>query len=1693
LPLLVSNDIDGTLRGTATTLYPDAGAHERTDACAAGLSGTYPIGPTSLFPTFTSAVNTMVSCGISGPVVFQVASGTYNEQVVIPPIPGTSATNTITFESLALDSTAVILSHPSQVGNVNDYTVRLNGVDHLTLRKMTIQRSGALSFGRVIDIAGTSTDIQLRNNLLLPSSSVGGPAYNHAITFGVSTDIGNSVVSQCRVENGSGLIAATITGGSLLVQDNVFANVLVGMTLSATSIAINIDRNTVNTRTGAGGTRGMLLTNISGALAVTRNTFTGNSTTYYGIVMSSVSGTALLPIRFENNMIIGINSVLSAVDVLAGACNYLDIFHNSICMTGASASGLVMVLGTGTGCRISNNAIRSMGSALRINPASRVSSSDNNVLFSSNGSGVTWGIPSYATIAALTAASGMNANSLMMDPGFVDPVLDLHLQSGSPCAGRGQTIASITLDQEGEVRPQPAATAPDVGADETPEYCDQLNGTYTIGTSVGSDHNSFAAAILKMTLCGINGPVTFLVENGTYTEQLVLPNIPGNSTTNTITFRGQSLDSSLVILTWPTGSGAPTVRMSGADRVTFEHMTIQRTGTATLPGAVVDWESTIADATTRSQYITFSHCRLISSATSNALSALVLGLAQNDENDVRILNCVMQGGHTGVRWNMNSLVSLTVRACVFSGQYNRAIACITPGASDPELLIENNIIQAPTFAGTTAVQVEHNSNLLRVTGNRITVPTSNGIGIDITCAGIDPYWTQVANNMVQCTGTARGIRMVGNNTGLGLYHNSVSTQFGYPLELPGTGSGNHMVGNAFRSSNTYNIYRAGSLTFAQADRNALFSPSANFVWWSAAVSDIAALRCLTGQQLNSIQADPLFVNNTTDLHLQSGSPCAGQSIFLSGVDYDFDGELLSLPVSTFPDIGADEINEDCTLIGGTYVIGPSAGADFATFTAAVTKLLTCGINGPVLFLVENGTYTEQIRLSAIKGSTSTNTVTFRGQALNSSTVILQTPSSTSATNNHLVANTGADHVRFEHMTLRRTGTQSNARVVHLNPLCDRITDMRLSNCVITNSSIAFLTADLVGRQADPMQASFRMEDCTLQGGGYAFQAQPASPQDTISIIGCTRTGGAGGIVVLFVSGPITIQDNDLTGTATDAIQVSQCTGPIDISRNRITGGSGTLASGIFVSSCLSVAPARVVVTNNEVIFSGGIGIRINGPSERVDVVYNSVQMLVPGRTAMAAVNGVSATDTRIRNNVFSSISVHAASVSLTGITAERNLFWRTGLVGPTVYWNSVPYTTAAALTAGSGTNSGTLYRDPLFFDLSNDLRSYAMQMDQAAGPFAGITTDKDGQPRHATTPDIGAFEFQPTLWSETFNTCSAADPIVSTGSGQDQWIYKDRKVVARFNDNGQNLGTVTLSVYVNNGPIRQSLIGQHYMDRNWQLTTQNPITTGAIVRLFHSAGEFNTYAAADPVVNVYADAGVAHYAGANENCQLMDNPAGNAWVPLFPASPSLETRIQSAGGTNGYTAVVAFDGEFYITSMGSPLPVELLSFTAQRTDQSTVSLAWTTATERDNAGFEVWRMIEGEDIFKQVGWVDGIGNSQQLTHYAFNDDNGSDRTSYYRIAQVDHDGTSKTSQVVPVQGVAKQANWSLFPNPARERFSVQGLTDVVEVRLLDGAGRQVQRWSGEEVLHLPDLASGLYLVQVQLASGKVEQRRLVLQ
>ncbi|KPK79714.1 MAG: hypothetical protein AMS27_17755 [Bacteroides sp. SM23_62_1] len=94
--------------------------------------------------------------------------------------------------------------------------------------------------------------------------------------------------------------------------------------------------------------------------------------------------------------------------------------------------------------------------------------------------------------------------------------------------------------------------------------CNPLTGTYTIGS--GGNYTTFSAAVSDLTNgCGISGPVTFLVKEGTYNEQIVIPEIPGVSEEDTIVFRSETGDTADVTLSYNAGaSNIYTVKLDGA-------------------------------------------------------------------------------------------------------------------------------------------------------------------------------------------------------------------------------------------------------------------------------------------------------------------------------------------------------------------------------------------------------------------------------------------------------------------------------------------------------------------------------------------------------------------------------------------------------------------------------------------------------------------------------------------------------------------------------------------------------------------------------------------------------------------------------------------------------------------------------------------------------------------------------------------------------------------------------------------------------------------------------------------------------------------------------------------------------------------------------------------------------------------------
>jgi hypothetical protein len=110
-----------------------------------------------------------------------------------------------------------------------------------------------------------------------------------------------------------------------------------------------------------------------------------------------------------------------------------------------------------------------------------------------------------------------------------------------------------------------------------------------------------------------------------------------------------------------------------------------------------------------------------------------------------------------------------------------------------------------------------------------------------------------------------------------------------------------------------------------------------------------------------------------------------------------------------------------------------------------------------------------------------------------------------------------------------------------------------------------------------------------------------------------------------------------------------------------------------------------------------------------------------------------------------------------------------------------------------------------------------------------------------------------------------------------------------------------------------------------------------------------------------------------------------------------------------------------------PIPVQLTAFTAAQKG-SNVILNWTTATELNNAGFEVEKSSNGV-VFNKVGFVKGNGTSTDITVYSYTDI-GAAGISYYRLKMIDFDGSYEYSDLVEVSFIINDYLLEQnYPNP----------------------------------------------------------------
>ena len=200
----------------------------------------------------------------------------------------------------------------------------------------------------------------------------------------------------------------------------------------------------------------------------------------------------------------------------------------------------------------------------------------------------------------------------------------------------------------------------------------------------------------------------------------------------------------------------------------------------------------------------------------------------------------------------------------------------------------------------------------------------------------------------------------------------------------------------------------------------------------------------------------------------------------------------------------------------------------------------------------------------------------------------------------------------------------------------------------------------------------------------------------------------------------------------------------------------------------------------------------------------------------------------------------------------------------------------------------------------------------------------------------------------------------------------------------------------------------------------------------------------------------------------------------LPSTSPYYYRVRALNSTLATPDQGAFSN---VIGQATPLPVELTAFTATATGDA-VRLAWATASEKNSQAFEVERSLSGSS-FVRIGTVAAAGSGSSIRSYELLDAQlpAGAATLYYRLKQVDLDGTFSYSPVrtLALRGVA--AGLSLYPNPVHgHATTLRGAQPGLAVTVFDALGRPVTAATadaaGTATLALPaGLPTGVYVVR----------------
>jgi gliding motility-associated-like protein len=526
------------------------------------------------FQTYKEALAS-ISCGVKGPVVFNVApgSGPYREQLVVTPVNGMSATNTVTFNG---NGTTLVYKSTASAERA---VIKLNDADYFIFDGLTIQAEGTGSgqYGYGVQLLNNADHNTIRNcSIVMVTTNTSNETIGIDINPLATSFNSTSAPALCdsntfdnnTITGGYGSIYCT-SSSAVPVVGNRFTNnklrdmYLYGFYLSNTSGTL-IEGNDISrpARTNGSSMYGIFANTTQRSLYISKNKvhnpFDGNPTStnsVYGIMTDGTDATTAEPVIISNNLIYNLNSKGPLNGIANLDADSVQYYHNTISLEDTSANANAITSSsnytrgfyqssTATGLVFRDNiiTIKRGGTApkycLFMNTAGTTMNSDNNDLYMGARSGTTNYIGSYGGVTAATLAAWQGSalssdnNSLSLYPGYTAPATVDFTPTVQALDNKGVAVG-ITTDINNQTRHR----IPDMGAFEF-SVCFAL-GPITVNIDTAG------ADMVRFSWNAVTNATGYLVStDGT---NFVTPSSGASGLTHTITGLTAGTDISLYV------------------------------------------------------------------------------------------------------------------------------------------------------------------------------------------------------------------------------------------------------------------------------------------------------------------------------------------------------------------------------------------------------------------------------------------------------------------------------------------------------------------------------------------------------------------------------------------------------------------------------------------------------------------------------------------------------------------------------------------------------------------------------------------------------------------------------------------------------------------------------------------------------------------------------------------------------------------------------------------------------------------------------------------------------------------------------------------------------------------------------------------------------------------------------------------